>query len=806
MAARERPETRMSARAGGAARVYAAGRDQHIHHAPPPPPPSPALRTLPRDVPAFTGRRAEAARLLSAADGVTDQAGQASYPIHTVDGMPGVGKTALVVHVAQRLAEHFPDGQLFLRLHAHTPGRRPVPAADALAQLLLGVGVDPRSLPEGVDARAALWRDWLAGRRALLVLDDAADQAQLDPLLPGAPGCLVLVTSRRRLAALDGATPLSLEPPPPDEAALLFTRLAHRPPGTATPGDAAAVAELVALSGRLPLALVLLAGRLAHQPHASLPEFAARFAAATDRLGELVAGDRAVRAAFDMSYAGLPPERRLVFRALGLHPGPETDPHATAALVDLTPARARAALEALHADHLVDAPAPGRYRPHDLLRGYARVLAEHDPPADRAAAVDRLLDHYRHVARAADRLLPDVPHPETATPTTEPATARDVVPELPDSRRALAWMRAERGNLVACVGHAAATGRYATAVELTAALAAFLRRQGPFDEAAGLQESAAAIARLTGDRLGEAGAVWDLGRTRYLTGDVPLAIGLLRRALGHYRALGERLGEAGVLRDLGRLCYLAGDRAAAVEALERAPRLYGELGNVVGEAGAWWQLGWLRAALGDHRAAVEPLERALDGYRALGDAMGEGAALWQLGWMRAVAGDHRAATELLDRARALYREQGNRIGEANALRRLGRVRRLAGDLPAARRLADEALESFRDLGNPQGEASALHDLGRLAILTGEHRAADELLRDALARFRDLGDRQAESEALNSVGDLLAATGSAGEALASYRRALDLARRVSSPLDAAHALEGTGRCQARLGDERAARAA
>ncbi|TDC75217.1 hypothetical protein E1283_13095 [Streptomyces hainanensis] len=299
-----------------------------------------ALRTLPRDVAAFTGRRTEVARLLAAVRAADPATG---HPIHTVDGMPGVGKTALAVHVAHRLAGHFPDGQLFLRLHAHTPGRRPVPAVDALAQLLLGVGVEPRSLPEGVDARAALWRDRLAGRRALLLLDDVADHAQLEPLLPGAPGCLVLVTSRRRLTALDGATPLSLDPPPPDDAALLFTRLAHRPPGTATPSDAAAVAELVELSGRLPLALVLLAGRLAHQPHGNVRDFADRFAAARDRLGELVAGGRAVRAAFDMSYAGLPSERRRVFRALGLHPGPETDPHATAALAGLTPARAGAA-------------------------------------------------------------------------------------------------------------------------------------------------------------------------------------------------------------------------------------------------------------------------------------------------------------------------------------------------------------------------------------------------------------------------------------------------------------------------------
>ncbi|MFF7187921.1 NB-ARC domain-containing protein, partial [Streptomyces sp. NPDC008222] len=484
-------QVRIEMHADGNAQGYVAGRDQYvIQEAPAAPAPVTALRTLPRDVAAFTGRQAEVDQILAATQPSRVVA------IHTIDGMPGVGKTALAVHAAHQLTSRYPDGQMFLRLNAHTAGHNPADPADALAALLLSLGIDPPSIPDGLDARAGLWRDRLTGRRMLLVLDDAASHAQVEPLLPGSEGCLVLVTSRHRLTALDGATPLPLDTLSSADAALLFTRLAHRTPTTTASSEA--LARIVELCGFLPLAIALLAGRFAHHPHWNLTDYADEFAAAQDQLGELATGDRAVKAAFDMSYRALPPERQRLFRYLGLHPGPDTDAYATAALADIPLSKARCELEALYEDHLIHSPAVGRYRLHDLLRAYARTLTTgHDPADVREAAARRLLDYYQHAVETADRHLTDSSRPTAPVPSTAPAA-----PSVATHQQALTWTRTEHPNLTACIHQAHATAQHSHAIRLTAALAAYLRQQGPWHEAMSLHETAATTAHRTGDRLG----------------------------------------------------------------------------------------------------------------------------------------------------------------------------------------------------------------------------------------------------------------------------------------------------------------
>ncbi|MBI0319462.1 XRE family transcriptional regulator, partial [Streptomyces javensis] len=296
--------------------------------APPRPAPAALHSTLPRDIAAFTGREGELHRLLRAAED-----GHAPViSIHTVDGMAGVGKTALVTHAAHQLAKRYPDGHRFVDLHAHTAGQPPADPADVLATLLISIGISPQNLPDTLEDRAAMWRDRLSGSRMLLILDNAASPDQVEPLLPASQECLVLVTSRRRLIALDGAEPLPLDTLPPDQAARLFTRLARRAP---TDTDHRAVIEAVRLCGHLPLAITLLASRLAHHPNWDLTTFTDEFATAQDRLGELETSDRAVAAAFDLSYQDLPPHLQHLFRHLGLHPGPDIDPYATAALTNV---------------------------------------------------------------------------------------------------------------------------------------------------------------------------------------------------------------------------------------------------------------------------------------------------------------------------------------------------------------------------------------------------------------------------------------------------------------------------------------
>ncbi|HXM54361.1 MAG TPA: helix-turn-helix domain-containing protein [Candidatus Dormibacteraeota bacterium] len=337
--------------------------------APSGPAPAAATWTLPRDVASFTGRQEELERLL------VDTAA-APGGISAIDGMAGVGKTAFTIHAAHRLAPRFPHGQFYLDLHAHTAGQRPVAPGDALKSLLLTAGVAARRIPRELDRRAAVWRDHLAGRQVLIVLDDAAGHEQVEPLLPGGAGCHVLITSRRRLAALEDARPLTLGTLPPAAATDLLTRLVG---DRVREADPSTIALLVELCGHLPLAIGLVAGRLRSHPAWTASDMVRTLRDAKDGLSELQAEDVAVEAAFALSYHHLPADRQRLFRRLGLHPGLEIDVPSAAVLDGGDVAAVRAGLEALYIDHLIDEPRPGRYRFHHLIRSYARALAaQHD--------------------------------------------------------------------------------------------------------------------------------------------------------------------------------------------------------------------------------------------------------------------------------------------------------------------------------------------------------------------------------------------------------------------------------------------
>jgi hypothetical protein len=302
--------------------------------------------------------------------------------IHAIGGMAGIGKTAFAVHAAHRLADRFPAGQIFLPLHGHTPGQRPVEPGDALASLLLTAGVAAAQIPAGLEARMALWRDRLAGRQLLLVLDDAASSEQVRPLLPGSGGCLVLVTSRRHLTALEDARAISLDTLPPDQAATLLVRLAAR--AELSPADPA-VGELARLCGCLPLAIGMVARQLHHHPAWSLGRRAAELTAAVDRMELMATENLSVAAAFQMSYADLTGEQQRLFRRLGLHPGTEIDSYAAAALDGTDLAAARRGLEALYDQYLLTEPvSPLRGR-----RGVAGDWADGKVPVHAGQAAAR---------------------------------------------------------------------------------------------------------------------------------------------------------------------------------------------------------------------------------------------------------------------------------------------------------------------------------------------------------------------------------------------------------------------------------
>ncbi len=609
-----------------------------------------ATRALPRDIASFTGRAQELEQLAEAAAGAGGVVG-----IHAIGGMAGVGKTAFAVHAAHRLAARFPGGQIFLPLHGHTPGQQPVDPEDALASLLLTAGVAPAQIPPGLEARMALWHDRLAGQQLLLILDDAVGSEQVLPLLPGTGSSLVLVTSRRHLSALDDATVISLDTLPADQAAALLVRLAGRPGlGAADPG----VAEITRLCGYLPLAIGMLARQLQHHPAWTAAGRAADLAATAARLELMATENLSVAAAFNLSYEDLSADQQRLFRRLSLHPGIDADEYAAAALDGTPLAAARRGLEALYDQYLLTEPAPGRYRMHDLIREHARALADRlDPDRDRDRATARLLDYYQHAAARAEALIARHTRPgPAAADRARPAA----IPGLADSEQALAWARAERASLLACLDHAAATGQHARVIALTVGLAGLLKLDGPWAEAITRHEAAIGAARQLGDRLGQANALHDLGDVVRMTSDYQAAAQDMEQALGLYRDLGDRLGQANALRYRGNVRWMTGDYPAAAQDMEQALGLYHDLGDRLGQANTLYYLGAVRRATGDYPAAARALEQALGICRDLGDQRGHAWALRELGALRRATGDYPAAAQDLEQALALYRDLGDR--------------------------------------------------------------------------------------------------------------------------------------------------
>lgn len=769
--------------------VNLAHADQVLHQAAPAP--VAVMAALPRDVADFTGRHGELERL-------TRNAGAGDVVvIHTVDGMPGIGKTTLATRAAHLLAPGFPDGRLFVRLHAHTLGQAPVDPSDALAALLASRGIPPQLIPPGLDERAAMWRDHAAGRRILLVLDDASDTAQIEPLLPAAPGCLVLVTSRRRLVALDGVSPLPLDVLPPGEAALLFTRLVRRTP---TPDEHTAIARAVELCGCLPLAIALLAGRLAHHPAWSITDFTEEFATAQDRLGELEAGNRAVAAAFDLSYRDLPPHRQRLFRRLGLHPGTDIDAYAVAALDGISLSLARKELRALYTDHLIDEPAPGRYRLHDLIRAYTRTHATSDP--DRQQAEQRLLDYYQHTSLHADTLITRITRPHSPTLTSP---TPDASPTLTTRVDGLAWLRTERPNLLAAVDHTGATHQHTRTVALIAGLTALLRQDGPWTQAIALHENAATTAHHHADPLDEANALHDLGVAYRRAGQSEAAVTALEGALSLARAVPVRLGEANALADLGAVRRMRGEYATAAALQEQAVALSREARDRLGEATALRELGIVRRLSGAYATASALQEQALVLSREIGSPVGEATVLTELGAVRRMCGDYATAAALHEQALAVYRETGDALGEAYGLYELGVVRRLQGEYDTAAALHERAVTLCREAGDRRGEAYTLHGLGAVRRLRGAYEVAAALQEQALALFRETGDRRGEAYGLCELGAVRRLQGEHDTAAALHEQALPLSQETGDRRGEANALHGLGVARGLRGEYEAATA-
>ncbi len=648
-----------------------------------------ALRQLPMDIAEFIGRTAELDRLHAMA--TTAAAGTGAPTVVAIEGMAGVGKTRLAVRAAHQLVDRglFADLQLWADLHGFDPAR---PAADPAAVLdtfLRLLGVPAERIPPDAEGRAALYRDRLAGREAVVLLDNVAGAEQVRPLLPATAGCLVLMTSRRSLAAADGVETLRLEVLTRDEAVALLTRVAGPDRFRDDPGSAARLAELC---GHLPIALGVAARRLRSRPAWTPAHLVARL----DRIA--VRGER-VHASFALSYRELGPAARRMFRLLGLHPGADATAGSAAALAGVAADEAEALLDVLLDEHLLQETTPDRYHLHDLLREYAigRAHAE-EPPQELRAAVHRTLTWYLHAADAAVQLL--APHRRRKFPL-EPAAHPP--PALGGHEQALAWCEAEHATLVAAVHLAAEHGMHAVAWQLPAVLLHYFYLRSHWDDWIGTHTAGLAAARALGDPYGRAQILNGLGVAHSDRRRFPEAVDCYRQALDLFTTVGDTHGQAWTRNNLGVAQVDLGRLTDAVEQFTGALALHRANAEPAGEAICLNNLGDAHRRLGDPERAAGYLREALAIQERTGDRSGRRFTLHTLADLHRDRHDHEQAVRYYERTVTLSRELGDQWGVARALDHLASTLDEMGRTGAARDCRREALDVLVALGRPEAE-------------------------------------------------------------------------------------------------------
>jgi tetratricopeptide (TPR) repeat protein/transcriptional regulator with XRE-family HTH domain len=682
-------------------------------------------RQLPAAVSHFTGRAAE----LDVLSGMLDDPGAArTVVISAIAGMAGVGKTALAVQWGHQVTERFPDGQLYVNLRGYDP-HEPVAAADALAGFLRALGVPGQQIPDGVEDRARLYRTRLAGRRMVVVLDNARDGDQVRPLLPGDPGCVAVVTSRDSLAGLvaaEGARRLDLDVLPLAEAVGLLRQLI----GLRADTDPETVAAMARLCARLPLALRIAAELAAARPQTSMRALVAELQAS--RLDGLDAGEKRadVRAVFSWSLRQMPEDLAGAFALIGLHPGEDLDTHAAAALTGTSTTKARRVLSRLHRASLLQAAGPGRYGMHDLLRAYAREqAAANHTKGSRHDALTRLFAYYRAAAAAAM----DVVFPAEAHQRPRIGATAAPLPEMPGHADARAWLDAERANLVAVVVYCSQHGWPEHAVGLAGTLFRYLMTGSYLAEAHTIYGHALQVARRSGDLAAEAEALNGLGGIGIMKGQVRDAAGHYWAALERYRQRGDRSGEGRVLNNLG----------------------------------------FTESLLHNHQAAADYHCQAKAAYEDAGDRLGVAVALSDLADAEIELGCYDQADEQLHLALLVFRDEKDQLREAQALGRMGQLNLCRGQLSQAADCFDQSLTISRHLGKPTGVAAGLLSLATVYMRQGEYQQAIAHLMRALSLYRESGYLSGEIDTLRTLADAMDRAGQRADACAELETLLSV---------------------------------
>lgn len=694
---------------------------------------SPAY-TLERDPPHFTGRKADLRALLGT---IEKDLSQGLSSICVVDGMAGVGKTTLSVHAAHLLREKCPGGAIQIGLRGHTRHQQPMEAGDALLALLGSIGADTAKLQQvdSLDSCVTLWRQHTADRPVLLLLDDARDAAQVNPLLPAAPGSIVLITSRSRLPELGEAHSHPLDVMQTADSEALFTRVAG---AERVADERGQLREIIRLCGNLPLEVVVAAGNLRSRPGWRLTDLAQKLAYTRVERDDGDQAARPSRTAFDFSYNALGQEQRQLFRRLGLHPGAELGLHAACALGDLSAAEAERILDALVNHHLLDEPGFRRYRMHDLLHDYANQRARIDEDAgSRTTAVRRMLDYYLYVANNAARVLQ--PHDEQLHATVQHVP--EVFPPVATTAEAQEWFEQEYLNLLALGRHALDRKAYHHAARLPHALAQYLDRRGRWKEAVEAHESALRAWYALGDTSGQAGALIDLATAHWGTENLDLAQFYAETALTMYREHGDEAGEAEAHLQLGRVHWHARRPALAEQHLRESAALRARLKDLRGLGVATYHLG------------IVPLE-----FGAPGDSLVH-----------------------FEKALRIAQSTRDLASERNCLNNLGEAYRQLGRYAEAERHYQEALTLTRRIGSPHHLAMIAHNLGDVYGHTGDHAAALASFESALSTFRQIEDVRSEIDTLIGMSNACRELRRADEAFEHLERALALVELMEDPL-------------------------
>src|SRR6266511_1324887 len=671
----------------------------------PAPPPTPTPAQLPPDVPGFTGRDPELARLDALVEAAGGERPAAVVFISAVSGTAGVGKTALAVHWAHRVADLFPDGQLYVNLRGFDQAGTPTDPADALRGFLDALDVPAHRIPTDLSARVGLYRSLLAGRRMLVVADNARDVEQVRPLLPGAPGCLVLVTSRHQLTGLvaaEGAHPLPLDLLADGDARDL---LARRLGAARLAAEPDAADEIVRRCAGLPLALVIAAAHAGTRPGLPLAALAEELRDAHDRLDPLSTGDDPatdVRAVFSWSYHTLTPSAARLFRLLGLDSGPDISAPAAASLAGITPDAVRTLLAELTRASLLTEPTASRYTCHDLLRGYATHLAHTtDTDEQRHTATGRVLDHYLHTAHSAARLL----YP-TRDPVPLAAPRAGVTPEqLGDHAQAWGWFTAQRPVLLAAVVHAAATGFDTHTSQLAWTLATFLRRRGHWHDWVVVGRAAVGAAQRLADPTTQARNHRILAYAYTQLSRFDDAHTQLRHALDLATRTSNQTQQAHTHHNLAILWERRGQPPQALHHDQQALHLFQATGHQARQARALNAIGWCHALLSDHQQALTYCQQALTLHQQLGNHDGQADTWDSLGYAHHHLGHHTQAITCYQHALSLYQDLGDRYNEADTLTHLGDTHHTAGNPQDARDAWQQALTILNDLDHPNADTA-----------------------------------------------------------------------------------------------------